>query len=825
MKISYNWLKDYVDFSHSPKELGDLLDSLGLGVDGITEISANWTSVVVGKVLTCEGIPESDHLSLCTVDVGTEENLAIVCGAPNVAAGQTVPVAVVGAMLPGDFRITKRKLIGAISEGMICSEKELGISDEASGIWILPDDLKIGEPFENVIGETDYVFDLEVTFNRPDCLCHIGVAREIAAATGKQVKLPDVTVSETDKEISSLISIDIQNAKRSPRYSARMIEGVKIKPSPVWMQQRLRAVGVRPINNVVDVTNYVLMETGHPLHAFDYHLVQDGKIIVRLAQEGEKFITLDEKEHKLKNTDLLIADPEGGIALAGVMGGFNSEIKEDTEDVLIECACFEPVGIRVTSRDQKLSTESSHRFERGVDSEMTPFASKRAVKLIQELGGGEILQGMADNYPLPWKPNRVQVRPQRVDKLLGTNIKRDQMIQYFSALGCKIHDQKSSQSTNTKRNSENTLDMFSQSESVSGNILVSAPSWRRDLDREIDYIEEVARLYGYEKIDTASQSKVALIPDIDREQERKNIELMRSTMVEVGFREVVTFSLISKSEVENFPCESEPLLIQNPISEDMAILRPSLCPLLLKVIKQNIRGGNQNIRLFEFGKCFELRDGKKHEQNYLSGVMTGNVAPASWIAEEEKLSIYELKGVLEQIYNKFMLDNIRFISYHIPKFLLLGGGIYADISGKETPVGWFGQILPEIADHFDIDAPVWYFELNGDLHLEILGAHPQFKELPKFPPAFRDLAFVVDEKVSAGEIEKMIHENGGEFLTDSIVFDLFRGGTLEENRKSLGFHLTFRSPVRTLSDKEVDQAVGNIVTAVKANVGAVLRSL
>lgn len=438
MKISYNWLRDFVAFTHSPQDLGALLDQLGFGVESLTEYKASWSKVVVGKVLTCEPVPKSDHLSLCSVDVGEENPATIVCGAPNVAAGQTVPVAVIGAELDGGFKIIRRKLRGVESQGMICSERELKISDDSSGIMVLPDDLPIGSPLEDHICINDWIYDLEVTFNRPDCLSHIGIAREIAASTGVEIKLPSTEIVEDAVPASDKVSVEIKTPERCPRYSARVIEGLTIKPSPLYMQERLRSVGVRPISNVVDVTNYILMELGHPLHAFDYHLVTNGKIIVRLAEKGEKFTTLDDKKHILEETDLMIADPEHAIAIGGVMGGLNSEIKDETTDVLLECACFEPVGIRITSRNRAITTESSHRFERGVDPEMTIYAINRAAQLINELAGGKVLSGIVDNYAKPWEPTTISLRATRANNLLATNLSSPKWVTILKLLAALL---------------------------------------------------------------------------------------------------------------------------------------------------------------------------------------------------------------------------------------------------------------------------------------------------------------------------------------------------------------------------------------------------
>ncbi|MBT7618539.1 MAG: phenylalanine--tRNA ligase subunit beta [Calditrichaeota bacterium] len=799
MKISYNWLRDFVAFTHSPQDLGALLDQLGFGVESLNEYKASWSKVVVGKVLTCEPVPKSDHLSLCSVNVGEETFATIVCGAPNVAAGQTVPVAVVGAELDGGFKITKRKLRGVESHGMICSERELKISDESSGIMVLPDDLPIGSPLEDHICINDWVYDLEVTFNRPDCLSHIGIAREIAASTGVEIKLPSTEINEDAVPTSDKVSVEIKTSKRCPRYSARVLEGVTIKPSPLYMQERLRSVGVRPINNVVDVTNYILMELGHPLHAFDYHLVSDGEIIVRLADKGDQFTTLDDKKHILEETDLMIADPEHAIAIGGVMGGQNSEIKDETKDVLLECACFEPVGIRITSRNRAITTESSHRFERGVDPEMTIYAIDRAAQLINELAGGKVLQGIVDNYAKPWEPTTISLRTTRANKLLATDLSSIEMGDYLKALGCTVN--------------------------VSDTIEVIPPSWRHDLEREIDLIEEIARLYGYDKIETAVTSSVPLVTDPDRERERKLINRFKQVMVELGMYEANSFSLIPGSDEQSFPEGITPVRVQNPLSEDMAILRPNLASSLLRAVERSQKNGTNDIRLFEWGRCFRMESGQVQENWHLAGVLTGKSQPTSWAEQNRDMSFFDLKGLIEILAEKISLDKVRFISYHIHSILQFGGDITVGEQDKSEQIGIFGQIDSVITKNFGIETPVWYFELNGDKMLSLAGKQSSFKPLPRFPAALRDLAFIVKDSIMAGQIRDLALKAGGELLEEVEVFDLFRGGSIPEGNKSLAFHLIYRSPARTLSDEEVENSIKRIIASVAEEVGAELRSL
>lgn len=799
MKISYNWLRDFVAFSQTPGELGNLLDQLGLEVENISEISADWSKVVAGKILTCKPVPDTDHLSHCTVDVGTDIDLSIVCGAPNVAAGQIVPVALVGAELPGGFKITRRKMRGVLSQGMICSERELGISDEASGIMTLTEECQAGNPLETYISQQDWVFELEITINRPDCLSHLGVAREIAAATGLPLTMPSVEISECKEKTSNWVSIEILAPEKCPRYTARIVKGVTVHTSPLWMQERLRSVGVRPISNVVDVTNYVMLELGHPLHAFDYHLIENSKIVVRTASDGEKFTTLDEKEHLLESTDLLIADSSKGIALAGVMGGLNSEIETDTRDVLIECAYFEPVGIRITSRDRGISSESSHRFERGVNPEMTIMAATRTAKLINELAGGDILKGTVDEYPQPWKPNRIKLRPHRANHLLATDITPEQAGNHLRNLGCEV-------------NSAETLE-------------VASPPWRHDLEREIDLIEEIARMNGYDQISSALSSSVPLEINSDRERDRRIVNQLKQALVELGFREAITLPLLPASEMERFPAENEPIKLENPLSEDMAILRYSLTPTLLKTVERNIRSGNHDLRLFEWGKIFWKEEKLFRESWHLSGVLTGVAAPEYWQRTPRLIDVFDLKGLVNQFAQKISLDKIEYIYYDISAFLLFCSRIVTVGDKLKHNIGVFGQVDPKIADRYGIDVPTWFFDFDGSSLLTRAGNLVNYRSLPRYPAAHRDLAFVVNEKIESGQLEVVIHHNGGELLQNVKMFDLFRGGAVPPGKKSLAYHLTFRSPLRTLSDDEIDMIVDRIIAEVHRTVGAELRTI
>jgi phenylalanyl-tRNA synthetase beta chain len=804
MRFSHNWLHEFVPFTQNATELANLLTRIGHNVDSVTQVGGEWTKVVIGAVLECEHITGSDHLTLCRIDVGSSESLAIVCGAPNVAPGQVVPVALVDAELPGGLKISGRKVKGVLSRGMICSECELGLSAEGAGIMVLdrfqepttlPSPWKLGVPLEDYIGKRDWIYDVEITINRGDCLSHLGLAREIAGATGLPLTLPTIDLIESEKLTSDRVSVDIIAPERCPRYSARMITSVNIAPSPYWLQERLRNLGVRPISNVVDVTNYVMLELGHPLHAFDYHLIPDGLIIVRSATSGERFTTLDGKEHALSGSDLLIADKRGGIALAGVMGGLNSEIKADTHDVLLECAVFERTGVRFTSRDRGISSESSHRFERGVDPEMTPFAVSRSAHLIQQAAGGQVLRGIVDNYPGKWQPTTLTLRPTRVVSILAMDIPASKMAGYLQSIGCEV--------------------------TVGDLITVKPPSWRHDLEREIDLIEEVARLHGYDYVPTAITSGVPLGFQPDQERRCRLINRIKSALVELGFHEAITLSLISPRDAESIP-DCPPLVrVVNPISEELSILRPSLLPPLLAAARRNLSAGCNDIRLFEWGACFQKGDGSVVETNHLAGVLMGSIRPESWNDSAHPLKLHDLKGLLEQFAAKISLDKANYIYYDITALYHIGLGIAG--GDKSIPLGWLGELNPAVTARYDLDRPVFYFELDGDRLLMLAGRESQYHPLPRYPSALRDLSFLAPSGMTSGELEETIRIAAGSLLEQVELFDLYEGKNIPTGMKALTYHLTFRSPERTLSDDEVDAVIA-AVTAAAVEKGAGLRA-
>ncbi len=818
MKASYNWLREFIDFPHSPEELAEVLTGLGHTVDGIEPIGAKWTKVVVGKVVECKPVVGSDHLSECLVSTG-DACLSSICGAPNVAKGQVVPFALPGATLPGGFVVSERKMRGILSQGVICSERELGLSDDHRGILVLPENLPLGAPLERFLGLQDWIYDLDLTFSRPDCLSHLGLARDVAAKLGLSLKIPDIgelKLKTSDgrglnKSVSEYLTVDILAIDDCPRYSARLVNNVKVGPSPLWLQERLRNLGVRAISNIVDATNYVMLELGHPLHAFDYHLVEDAHIIVRKAEDGERFITLDEKEHILTRDDLLISDPHKGVALAGVMGGLNSEIKDDTKDVLIECAYFNPLSIYHTSRRHNITSESSRRFERGVDPEMTLFGATRTAFMIQQLAGGEIAPEVVDAYPKVWQPHTILLNPERANQHLATNLETSQMIGYLTALGCRAEEQV------REHKSQDKIDVNSCK------IVIYIPSWRADITCDADLFEEIARLYGYNNIPTAQMSQIPLKVDLEREHFRKIEKQIRNILVSLGCYEAVSWTFVPLSDAKKLNLNEDTVEILNPISEDMATMRTSILPTLLRTAQRNRNNGVENIRLFEWGRIYRRDGNSVVEQKRLTIVLAGKDKPSSWQDEGKDIDFYYVKGLASSFLERIALDKFLINCYVKTEQIKMGGMIEGLDGSKVEPIGLFGQVNPKFAEKFGVEFPIWCIDLDGDKLIKLAGKTAQYKPLPRFPAVHRDLAFIVKSSVKQQDFAESILKNGGNLLSSLELFDVYSGTGIPEGCKSLAYHLTYRDANRTLSDQEVDVLISSLIKALTKEYDAVLR--
>lgn len=790
MKVSVNWLKDFVDINLTPEQLSEKLSLAGLEVEEILIRGLDVDKVVVGEVLESEKHPNADKLKVCKVNVG-EEILQIVCGAPNVAKGQKVPVALVGAELPIGLKIKKARLRGVESVGMICAQDELGVSDDHSGIWVLPDDAPIGVPLKEYLkDQKDIVFDLSITPNRPDCMSHLGVSREIAALTQKELRYPKIKVTESGKDIGELAKITIHTSEGCPRYAARVIKNIKIGPSPSWLKNRLEAVGIRSINNVVDVTNYVLMELGHPLHAFDYDKLANHEIQVRLSQEGEKFVTLDGKEHTLPENVVLICDAEKPVAIGGIMGGENSEVTAETTSVLLESAYFNPTFINKAAKKLNISTDASQRFERGADPNGVIEALNRATQLIQELAGGEVAKGIIDIYPTPIKEKRVPLRLDYINKLIGVEFTEPQVKELLEPLGIKVNN---------------------------GECVV--PTYRPDIERPADIAEEVSRLYGFDKIPARDITEIPY--GLKENEQDEFIDEVKMYFAHRGFYEIITNTMVKKEQHERIIGE-EALPILNPISQDFSAVRRYLVPSMLEVIRNNIRRQNYNLRLFEVNRIFHPLKNKEtlpEEELHLCIGITGKRYPIHWSYPEENVDLFDMKGIIESFFKEISLDNFEFISYDN----FVSNGENLAIRLNDEIIGFVADVKSEILSQLDIEQRVYVAELDLLKVYKARRKEKKYKAISRFPKMERDVAFVVDKSQSSKEIVDFIWENGGQYLVDVIIFDRYEGKKLEEGKQSLAFRMVFQSNERTLTDDEVNKKFQEIIKKVEKKFHARLR--
>ena len=682
------------------------------------------------------------------------------------------------------------------SFGMICSERELGISDRHDGILVLDEkDFTIGQPFISKQDNSDIVFDINVTPNRPDCLSMIGIAREVGILAEKKLKKPDSSVPETTKPTEKMISVDIIDPDACPRYSARVVTNVTIKESPHWLQNKLQSVGIRSINNVVDITNFVLMESGHPLHAFDYDLIMDQRIIVRKAKPNESFRTLDGHEHLLKTDDLLICDGQRGVALAGVMGGLNSEVTEKTKNILLESAYFDPRTIRSTARRLDMSSEASQRFERGADPNNTIFAVNRAAKLMAELANGEVTKGIVDAYPKMIPPKKISLRLSRVSQVLGKEIPQKDVVSILSGLDLDVQQNHP--------------------------IRVTVPTFRPDLTHEIDLIEEIVRHYGFDKIEPNLNSVITLSSQTDERQQV--VENIRDTFVGLGFIETLNTNLVPKEYISLFTPEPEGMVLKNPLSQETSCLRTSLIPTLLDSIRWNVNRSAENLRLFEIGKIFIPND--KHlpdEIMMIAGALTGSFRHQHFWGEALKpVNFFHLKGVIESFLMKHHIEGYQFIS---SKHIAFDPEITLAISLNNRVLGTMGQVRKSILEKWDIKNDVFSFEISVPDLYDVILKKKTFYRIPRFPAIKRDLAIVVDASVPIASMENLIRKKGGKLLSFIELFDLYKGKQIESGKKSAAFSLTFLDPNRTLEEEDVEPVISSIIKALKESFSATLRS-
>jgi len=814
MKIVYSWLKDFVDITAPISQVADALASAGIEVASVVETAVPPRGVKVARVVSRVPHPNADKLSLCRVDAGEGgEPLQIVCGAPNVAEGMTVALATVGTVLPPDFKISKAKIRGLESFGMLCSGKELGLSDDHSGIMALPNNYTIGVPLAEYI-PCDAVIEIEITPNRGDCLSVVGVAREISARFGLPLKKPiGLPPTQGNDHVSSAISVTVEDRDRCPRYMGRLVRNVVIGPSPDWMQRRLTLVGLRPINNVVDITNYILIEYGQPMHAFDYDTIEDKKIVVKTAgaMGVSMFTTLDGVERKLAGDDLLICDGKRAVALAGVMGGAGSEIKDHTKNVFLECAFFEQGGIRKTSKRLGLSTDSSYRFERGVDpAKGLADALDRAVELMKVFANGSVAAGVIDTNPNPFPNKVVTVRPSRAKRILGTEFPADNIVFSLNALGIK-----------SVKNYEDQ-------------VTCTVPHYRHDITEEIDLIEEIGRQYGYDNIPTAESAVVNLVRKPSTAE--TNRDMMRFALCYFGLNEIMTNSMVSESkrklltpsseqtsETQSTTHSTEPVKILNPLNPDMAEMRTSMALSLLDTVAYNLNRKNGNNRLFEIGKVFEPdeKSGLAIENDILAIVIEGDYVPQSWGNQKLENNFFVMKGLIEAFAAHCNLGPATFSQ--LVTTCPLYGSECAKVTFENGISGTMGRVSDKIRKAFGIKTHVFYAGFDVTEWLSTPKPLPKYNPLPKFPPLERDFSFVMPETLQSAAVKKEI-ESVSALIKTVRPFDLYRGEKLNAGTKSMTFSVEFRSPEKTLTDEDVAEACSKIVSVMEKKHGAVLRS-
>jgi len=823
MKVPLSWLKDYVDINVSPKDFAHELTMSGSKVEGIEVQGEDIVNVVVGKILSLEKHPEADKLQVSKVDVGNEV-IQVITGAQNVKVGDCVPVALSGALLPGGKKITKGKLRGLESNGMMCSIAELNLTKadypeaEEDGIFILDPNLTPGTDIKDVLGLNDTVFEFEITPNRPDCLSMIGIAREAAVTLKSNFRKPEIKVKEeAGDHVSAYASVEIKDADLCSRYTARVVKDVKIEPSPEWMRRRLKAAGIRPINNIVDITNYVMLEMGQPMHAFDLKNIKGSHIIVRRAADGEVLRTLDGQERKLDSSILVIADAERPVGIAGVMGGENSEITENTQMILFESANFDGTSIRLTSKKLGLRSEASSRFEKGLDVENTIAALERAVQLVEELGAGKVCKGIIDCYPNPKKEHTILLRPDRINALLGTEIPAEDMIEILEALEFKIDKE---------------------------NMIVTVPSFRADVEREADIAEEIARFYGYNNIEATLLSGKAQTQGI-KTYKQKIEDIIYKTMLACGLSETYTFSFTGRKVFDkiNLPSDSklrDAVVISNPLGEDFKIMRTTTIPDMLDVISRNYNRRVEEARFFELSYVYfhEKPDYSQDSSSIKSKAAASKNVPEN-IYENEKLGklpyqeqvltigmygntdYYELKGIVEELMDSLGIKEYSFEPEKENPTYHPGRTAKVFVNGIEA--GIIGEIHPDVSERFEAPERTYIGTIKVGILIENTSMLKQYKELPKFPAITRDIAMLVPDEILVRQIESVIKQRAGKNLESIKLFDVYKGSQVPEGKKSVAYSISFRAADRTLTDDEVNKYMAKILDGLKTLLGAELR--
>ncbi|MEK5331839.1 phenylalanine--tRNA ligase subunit beta [Lysinibacillus sp. FSL W8-0992] len=805
MLVSLEWLKDYVSTQDlAPEDLAEKITRSGIEVDAVIDRASGMDKVVVGYVVSKEKHPEADKLNICQVDVGEAEPQQIICGAPNVDAGQKVIVARPGAHLPGGIKIKKAKLRGHESNGMICSLQELGIEGKlvpkayAEGIYVLPADAEVGSDALAVLGLRDTVLELGLTPNRSDALSMLGVAYEVGAILSEEVKYPEIAYNTSSEKAGDLLKLQVEDLQANPMYVAKVVKNVKIAESPMWLQHRLMAAGVRPHNNVVDVTNYILMEYGQPLHAFDYDSLATGEIVVRKATEGEKITTLDDQERTLKATDLVITNGKEPVAIAGVMGGANSEVTESTTTVVIESAYFDGLTVRQTSRNLGLRSDASARFEKGVDPNRVLPAAERAAALLAELAGGEVLEGTCIVDELDKTPARVVVSPDFINERLGMKISLEDMLSILERLKFGV-------------------------EAANGLLIIDAPTRRQDIKIEEDIVEEIARLYGYDEIPMTLPEGANQVGTLTAYQANRRV--VRNFMEGAGLYQAVTYSLTSAALSQRFALKAEPVTrLLMPMSEDRSTLRQSLIPHLIEAAAYNVARKADSVALYEVGSVFlgQTEEGLPFEEEHVAAVLTGKWLDHAWQGEKKEVDFFVLKGIIEGVIGKLGLaDRITFVKSEVAG---LHPGRTANILLDGEQVGIIGGLHPAEQKTWGVkDTYVMEMNLVALLHANASEAPLGYKPVPRFPAMSRDIALVMDRATAAGEVITAIRSACVKLLKDIRVFDVYEGEKMEAGKKSVAFSLTYFDPERTLTDDEVVVAHNKVLKAIATIEGTEVR--
>jgi len=821
MKVPLKWLKEYVDINVSPKEYADALTMSGSKVENIEVQGEEIKKVVVGKILTVEKHPDADRLQVSKVDVGNEV-IQIVTGAQNISVGDYIPVALDGSSLPGGKKIKKGKLRGVESNGMMCSIQELGYTkydfpDAAEdGIYILSkqaladrylnsaddekrlDEVVLGKDITEALGIDDTVVEFEITPNRPDCLSIIGIARETAATFGSELKKPVISVKESGGDIRELAGIEIKDPDLCPRYSARVIRNVKIGPSPEWMKERLRAAGIRPINNIVDITNYVMLEMGQPMHAFDLDRLEGRKIIVRRAKEGEVMKTLDGIERKLDTDMLVIADAEKPACIAGVMGGLDSEITESTRNLLFESAVFNGTSIRLTSKKLGLRTEASSRYEKGLDVNNTIDVVNRAAQLVEELGAGEVAKGILDCYPEKVEPRLIKLECERINALLGTDISREEMIRIFRSLELEVDE---------------------------ASDMIKVPTFRMDIEEMADLAEEVARFYGYNRITPTLLHGKETTRGIKTKKQKIEDEII-NTMIASGLSEIYTYSFTSPSVFDAVKVpEDSPLrdavVISNPLGVDFSIMRTTTIPDMLTVLARNYNRRVEEARLFELSYVYMKNEPRTSQVEGIDESSLPRELETLTMGMYGNVDFYDIKGVVENLMERLRISGYEFVRESENPTFHPGRTAALLINGERA--GILGEIHPDVLDNYDIETKAYVGVIEVEKLINSCGKTVQYKPLPKYPAVTRDIAMLVRDEITVKQIEEIIRQRGGKILERLKLFDVYKGKQIPEGMKSVAYSITFRAEDRTLTDEEVNKSMNNIIDGLQKNIDAQLR--